>query len=51
MSAAVTLAHAAGVPVEEILPLVLAAGATASVGLRVAWHRLRERFGSRRAPR
>jgi hypothetical protein len=47
MAATATLAHAAGVPVEEVLPLVLAAGATASVGVRVAWARLRSRVRAR----
>jgi hypothetical protein len=48
---ATTLAHAAGLPVEEVLPLLLAGGATASVGLRLAWDRIRSRVRSSDRPR
>jgi hypothetical protein len=37
------LAHVAGVPVEELLPLALAGATAASVGLRLAWARVRLR--------
>ena len=47
VGATATLAHVAGAPVEEMLPLLLAAGATASVGVRVAWERLRSRVRAR----
>jgi hypothetical protein len=45
------LAHAAGVPVEELLPLALAAGTTASVGLRIVWARSRRRLRIAGRPR
>ena len=50
MEVTTLLAHAAGVPVEELLPLALAAGTTISVGVRIVWARLRRRTAGR-APR
>jgi hypothetical protein len=41
MTPASVLAHVAGLPVEEVLVLALASGTTASLGLRLAWRRVR----------
>jgi hypothetical protein len=41
MTPASVLAHVAGLPVEEMLVVALAGGTTASLGLRLAWRRVR----------
>ncbi len=41
MSVATVLGHAAGVPVEEILSLLVTFGGITAAGLRAAWQRRR----------
>lgn len=45
------IAHVSGLPIEEVVSLALAAGATASLGARVAWQRMVSRRRGAQSPR